>query len=132
MNNQDDADARCTFNHAGRLCGGCEEKYSLAIGSSHCIQCLNNDNLTLLILFAAAEFLLVFFISTLSLTVTRSMINGLIFYAIIVWSYQSILFINQIESNPVFTFLEIFIAWLNLDVGIQVCFFKNLNVFWKT
>ena len=29
-------------------------------------------------------------------------------------------------------FLQTFIAWLNLDVGIETCFFKGLNAFWKT
>ena len=28
--------AQCDFNHAG-LCGGCENNYNLAIGSSHCV-----------------------------------------------------------------------------------------------
>ena len=32
---QDDSNIQCNFNHAGRLCGGCKNNYSLAIGSSH-------------------------------------------------------------------------------------------------
>jgi len=36
---QKDRDAQCEFNHAGRLCGGCKENYSLALGSSHYICC---------------------------------------------------------------------------------------------
>ena len=131
VNFQDDADAQCLFNHAGTLCGGCKENFSLAIGSSHCIYCPNNNNLALLIFFAAAGFLLVFFISALNLTVTQGMINGLLFYANIVWAYQSIL-LPQIESNPALAFLRIFIAWLNLDFGIQTCFVKGLDAFWKT
>ena len=73
---------QCSFNRAGRLCGGCKENYSLAIGSSHCIYCTNDNNATLLIFFAAAGVLLVYFISALNLTVTQvqGMINGLIFY----------------------------------------------------
>ena len=105
VNLQADADAQCSFNHAGRLCGGCKENYSLAIGSSHCIHCPNNNNLALLIFFAAAGFLLVFFISALNLTVTQGMINGLIFYANIVWTYQSILLPQQVESKPVLCLL---------------------------
>ena len=60
------------------------------------------------------------------------MINGLIFYANIVWTYQSILFPHQVESNPVLKFLRTFIAWINLDFGIQICFFEGLNAFLKT
>ena len=121
---------QCSFNRAGRLCGGCKENYSLAIGSSHCIYCENNDNLTLLIFFAAAGFLLVFFISVLNLTVTQGMINGLIFYANIVWTYQSVLFPTQTPSELIF--FKTFIAWLNLDFGIETCFINNLNAFWKS
>ena len=125
-------DTQCSINRAGRLCGGCSDNYSLAIGSSHCIHCPNNNNLALLILFAAAGFLLVSFISILNLTVTQGMINGLIFYANIVWTYQSILFPKHADSNLFFTSLRAFIAWLNLDLGIQMCFVKGLNAFWKT
>ena len=122
---------QCSFNRAGRLqCGGCKENYSLAIGSSHCIYCANDNNMTLFIFFAAAGFLLVLFISILNLTVTQGMINGLIFYANIVWTYQSIFFPNQLPSKLIF--FKTFIAWLNLDFGIEMCFVKNLNAFWKS
>ena len=125
-----DDQSLCSFNRAGRLCGGCKENYSLAIGSSHCIYCANDNNVTLLIFFAAAGFLLVFFVSVLNLTVTQGMINGLIFYANIVWTYQSVLFPNRIPNKLIF--LKIFIAWLNLDFGIEMCFISNLNAFWKS
>ena len=94
VNFQNDSNAQCAFNRAGRLCGGCKKSYSLAIRSSHCIQCPNNNNLALLILFAAG-FLLVVIIGTFNLTITQGMINGLIFYANIVWTYQRILFSQQ-------------------------------------
>ena len=106
-----------------------EYNYSLAIGSSHCIYCSNDYNLALVI---AAGFLLVLYISFLNLTVTQGMINAVIFYAnnIIVWTYQSILFPNQIPSRLIF--FKTFIAWLNLDLGIETCFLNNLNAFWKS
>ena len=69
--------------------------------------------MTLLLFFAAAGFLLVLFISILNLTVTQGMINGLIFYANIVWTYQSILFPNQIPS------ILIVFKTFNLDFGIE-------------
>ena len=131
VNLQNDLNAQCTFNRAGRLCGGCKENYSLAIGSSHCIQCPNNNNLALLIFFAAAGFLLVVIIGAFNLTVTQGMINGLIFYANIVWTYQRILFSQQVESNVALA-LRTIMAWLNLDFGIQTCFVKGLNAIHKT
>ena len=129
---QDNSDIQCAFNRAGRLCGGCKANYSLAIGSSHCIHCHNNDNLALLIFFAAAGFLLVFFIGAFNLTVTQGMINGLIFYANIVWVYQCIFFPEEQKLNTVLVFLKTFIAWVNMDFGIETCFIKGLTAFWKT
>ena len=128
---QNDANSQCSFNRGGRLCGGCKENYSLAIGSSHCIHCPNNNNLALLVFFAAAGFLLVFFISAFNLTVTQGMINGLIFYANIVWLYQSIFFPQELKTNTIIKFLKTFIAWINLDFGIETCFFSGLTAFWK-
>ena len=130
FNIENDPDAQCAFNHAGQLCGGCRDGYSLALGSSECVKCTNNNNLALLIFFAAAGPLLVVLISSLNLTVTQGMINGLIFYANIVWAYQSIL-IPQKEIGYL-KFLSVFIAWLNLDFGIQACFFSGLTAFWRT
>ena len=128
----DDPDSQCAFNRAGRLCGGCKENYSLAIGSSHCIHCPNNNNLALLIFFAAAGFLLVLVISAFNLTVTQGMINGLIFYANIVWTYQCIFFPEEQKLNTLLVFLKTFIAWVNLDFGIETCFVDGLTAFWKT
>ena len=123
-------DMQCTLNRAGILCGRCKNGYSLAIGSSHCIYCSNNNNLAILILLAAAGPLLVVLISTLNLTVTQGMVNGLIFYANIVWAYERILFPS--DRWYVLRFFKPFIAWLNLDFGIETCFFKGLDAFTKT
>ena len=57
------------------------------------------------------------------------MINGLIFYANVVWGYQSVLFPQDIGT--VLRILKVFIAWLNLDFGIEICFISGLNSFWK-
>ena len=123
-------DAQCDFNHSGRLCGGCKENYSLAIGSSHCIKCPNNNNVSLLIVFALLGILLVIFVASLDITVTQGMINGVIFYANIIWVYEGIIFPQQ--RTGILLFLRIFIAWLNLDFGIETCFVVGLDAFWKT
>ena len=124
---------QCANNRAGRLCGGCREYYSLAIGSNRCIRCYNNDNVSLVIFFALAGLLLVFFITALNLTVTQNMINELIFYANIMWIYQNIFFPKELETerNAVLVFLKTFIAWINLDFGIETCFVNGLTAFWK-
>ena len=129
---ESDPSAQCAFDHAGQLCGGCQnDSYALAVGSSHCIHCPNN-NLALLVFFAAAGILLVAIIGIFNLTVTQGMINGLIFYANIAWTYKRILFPQQIESNVALVVLRTLMAWLNLDFGIHTCFVKGLNALHKT
>ena len=126
------SNSQCDFNRAGRLCGECKDGYSLAIGSSNCILCQTSNNLALIIFFAAAGFLLVFFIGILNITITQGTINGLIFYANIVWTYKDIFFTQLGSKNAVIIFLKTFIAWINLDFGIETCFVQGLNAFWKT
>ena len=109
---------------------GCKDGYSVAIGSSNCIQCPNNNNLALLIFFAAAGFLLVFFVCVLNLTVSQGYINGFIFYANIVRAYQNV-FLPSVNYR-MFIFVKTFIAWLSLDFGIETCFIKGLDSYTKT
>ena len=127
-----DPSKQCDSNRTGILCGACMESYSLAIGSSRCIKCTNNYNVALLLAFAAIGVILVFFILALNFTVTQGYMNGLIFYANIVWAYKSILFTSEIQGNYVFMVLKVFIAWLNLDLGFETCFIIGLNPYWKT
>ena len=124
--NLENPDAQCAFNHSGILCGGCKKGLSLALGSSQCIHC-SNKYLTLLILFTLAGFVLVFFLTFLNLTVSQGTINGLIFYANIVRANQAVFFPPG-DTN----ILTVFIAWLNLDLGIETCFADGLNGYWKT
>ena len=126
---QNGSDAQCEFNHSGVLCGGCKPGLSVAIGSTNCIPCPNRNNLALLIFFAAAGFLLIFAISVLNLTVTHGKIYGLIFYANVIWSYQVSLFPHR--AKDLSPFLIVFIAWLNLDFGIETCLVAGLNAYLK-
>ena len=132
VNIGDDSSKQCASNRTGILCGACMDSFSLAIGSTRCIECPNSHNVALLLAFAAAGVLLVFFILALNLTATQGLINGVIFYANIVWAYKIILFSADIRANYFFIFLQVFIAWLNLDFGIETCFFIGLDAYWKT
>ena len=123
-------DAHCAHNHTGILCGGCIDNNSVALGSTHCIYCPNKNNLGLIVFFAAAGLLLVFFISILNLTITQGLVNSIIFYANIVWAHESIFFPSS--SHTVLLVFRTFIAWLNLDFGIQLCFFRGLDAYGKT
>ena len=119
-------DIQCAMNHAGTLCGGCKKGFSLALGTNMCLPCENSSSLGLLVLFILAGILLVVLIKTLNMTVSQGTINGLIFYANIVWGYQDIFFPKDL-GNKWFIVMKIFIAWLNLDFGIETCFTVGLT-----
>ena len=119
-------DSQCAMDHAGVLCGRCEAGYSMALGTDRCLPCSNN-NIALILFFGAAGFFLVFVIHALNITVTQGTINGLLFYGNIVWAYRSIFFAHHKNW-----FLKMFVAWLNLDFGIETCFSKGLTAFGKS
>ena len=124
--NLDRPDAQCSFNRSGVLCGGCPSGLSLALGSNRCLSC-SSGYIALVIPFAVSGVLLVLFIQLLDLTVAVGTINGLIFYANIVKSYEALFFVPG-QTN----ILTVFISWLNLDLGIETCFFSGLDGYVKT
>ena len=79
----DDPDVQCSYNHCGVLCGGCQHGLSLALGSTQCLRCSNNY-LALLLSFALAGIVLVFFLKVLNLIISDGTLNGLILYANVV------------------------------------------------
>ena len=120
------SDSQCNFNHSGTLCGGCQPGLSLALGTNQCLHC-PNTHLTLLLPFALAGGVLVCFIKVIDLTISQGTLNGLIFYANVVKANEYLLY-DEKQTNP----LAVFIAWLNLDLGIETCFFNGLTAYWKT
>ena len=123
-------DTQCAYNRSGTLCGACKPNFNLGLGGSQCLPNCSNKYLSLLFPFALAGFALVFFIKILNLTVSQGTINGLIFYANIVAANRSVFFPAQ--HNKFLSFLSVFISWLNLDLGIETCFIKGLDGYWKT
>ena len=119
-------DVQCSQNRTGVLCGACENGTSLLIGGFRCAQC-TDSYLGLLVLFAVAGLGLVFLLFILKLTVAMGTINGLIFYANIV-SANRITFLPNNPTNP----LTVFIAWINLDFGIETCFYDGMDVYART
>ena len=118
-------DEQCAYNRTGILCGMCQEDLSLVFGSSRCRECSNNY-ISLLIPFALAGIALVAFILLLNMTVAAGTIHGLIFYANILKANYS-LFLPPSTSN----FLTVFISWLNLDTGIETCFYNGMDSYGK-
>ena len=118
-----DPDIQCSLNRAGRLCGGCRHNYSLSLGSNKCQKCEASAPTYLLIIpLGVAGIALVALLIVLNLTVSVGTINGLIFFANIVKLYEPIFFPN----GPII-FLSQFISWLNLDLGIETCFYPGMT-----
>ena len=127
-------DKQCANNRTGILCGACSKGLSLALGSSNCLQC-SNVHLLLVVYFALAGVLLVSFLTLCNLTVSEGTINALIFYANVIQINSAIFFPPLPNSTTLQILLYVpraFIAWLNLDLGIQVCFYDGMDAYTKT
>ena len=130
LNLPNGADAQCAFNRTGTLCGACQEHLSLSLGSSRCLPCPSHwPAVFVVILLAAiiAGILLVTALLALNMTVAVGLINGFIFYANIMSANSAVFFPSSEPSFP-----TVFVAWLNLDLGIDVCFFDGLDTYIKT
>ena len=99
-----DPDSQCNYNHAGTLCGHCQQGLSLALGSSKCIHC-SNEYLALIIPVLMGGILIVLFLKVLS---------------------EYAFFLQHTSPTTVF------ISWLNLDLGIETSFFVGLTAYSKT
>ena len=120
-------DLQCENNRSGLLCGCCKEGYSLVLGTSECRKCTNNIYLALLIPFALMGVALVFLLLVCKLTVATGTLSGLMFYANLV-GVNHTLFL-PVKSTDAFS---VFIAWINLDFGVETCFYDGMNVYSKT
>ena len=130
LNRPNGADTQCAFNRSSLLCGSCQHDLSLSLSSSHCLQCPSYWLVQLLsITFVAfiAGLALVVILLLLNMTVAVGTLNGLIFYANVVYANKSILLPFQ-KAN----FITVFISWLNLELGIDTCYFPEMNTYIKT
>ena len=119
-------DVQCAHNRSGLLCGRCRDGYSLVLGTSQCRKCTNIYFL-LLIPFAVMGVALVFLLLICKLTVAKGTLSGLLFYANIVGVNRTTFL--SVESTDA---LPVFIAWLNLDFGIETCFYDGIDAYSKT
>ena len=124
----EDPDEQCAFNHSGILCGACQHNLSHVYGTSACRECSSLWALLWVPLIALAGIALVVLLVVLNLTVSVGTINGLIFYANIVRANHATFFPPDTTNS----FLSWFIAWINLDLGIETCFYNGLDAYVKT
>ncbi len=118
-------DEQCRSNHTGTLCGSCKASHSLVLSSMDCDLC-DNKSLSLILIFALAGIALIVVIFLLQLTVAKGTTHGLILYCNVVSICRDIIFPqDEAQLSP----LSIFIAWMNLDLGIPTCFFNGLDAY---
>ena len=127
---QDGVDAQCNHNRSGILCRACRPGLSLSLGSSRCIDCppyWPAFTVALTISALIAGIILTSAVLMLNLTVAAGTLNAVVFYANVVAANKSILSAFQ-ERNV----LTVLLAWLNLDLGLDVCYYKGLDTYAKT
>ena len=123
-------DTQCDLNRSGLLCGECATNHSLMLGSSRCHVC-PNTYLALLLPFAVAGIALVVFLSFLRLTVATGMINSVILYANFLQINRRI-FLTTGKRSILTNILTVFIAWMNLDLGFETCFYDGMTAYAQT
>ncbi len=124
----DCADEDCPSNRTGQLCKTCVGGLSNVLGGPGCREC-NNLYLLLIIPFALVGLILVFLILKCNLTVSNGQLNSILFYANVLHVYRQIQFR---EFGNEWHFFSVFISWLNLDLGIETCFYKGMDSYDET
>lgn len=130
LNKENGADAQCALNRRGLLCGTCIPGLSLSLGSSRCLGCPKFWPalfLSITILALLSGVALVVLCLLLNMTVAVGTLNGLLFYANIVAANRAVLL-----PYPQPRFVTVFIAWLNLELGIDVCYIDGMDIYAKT
>ena len=128
--NLTDLNGQCNYNRSNILCGQCPQGLSMTLGTSQCMKC-SHYHLFLIIPFALMGLALVIVLFALNLTVSAGTLNGMIFYANTFRINDSIFFPVS-ERSPFVQFLSAAIAWFNLDVGIETCFYDGMKGYGKT
>ena len=82
--------------------------------------------------FALLGIVLVFLLGVLDLTVSEGTLNAIVFYMNIVRFNSSIFLQHSNRHNTLTSVLSVFVAWMNLDFGIEVCFYNGMSALQKT
>ena len=130
LNQLNAVDAQCALNRTGTLCGACKPGLSLSLGSSKCLKCPRYwpalfAAITIFAILAGIGLVVLFL--WLNITVAVGTLNGLLFYANIVAANRVVLL-----PYPQPNFITVFISWLNLELGIDVCYIDGMDIYMKT
>ena len=115
-----DSQCREDFHRAGRLCGRCEDGYSLQLGTNACAKC-TNWYLFLLVFFLLAGFFVVFLTTLLQFSVAEGFFVAVLFYSNIVT-----LFAVYFNDNEI-TGINFLTAFFSLNFGIPSCFYDGMD-----
>ena len=122
-------DQQCANHRSGVLCGACKDNYSITLGASKCSRCTSSYSaIGWTVLFALAGLALVTLLLVCNMTISFGTLNGLIFYANVV----SISGLTSLHNCSLCPILRVFLAWLNLDWGLQTCFYSGMDTYHKT
>ena len=117
-------DSICSRGFSGILCGRCVSSFGATFGKIGCENCHGAFSALVIAIFVIAGPLLVVVMLYGDLTVNHGTFNGIIFYANVVQIYRSSFF-GSGQINVV----TVLIAWLNLDLGIQLCFYPGMTFY---
>ena len=111
---------RKDFHRSGRLCGECDDGYSVKLGTNACARC-SNWSLFLLLFFPLAGVFVVFGIGLLQISVAEGFFTAVVFYSNIITLYA--VYFNDNEISGV-NFLT---AFFSLNFGIPACLYDGLD-----
>ena len=126
----DTPDKQCDNHRSGLLCGQCSSGRSERFGGTSKCQEYSNKNLAFLIPFFLAGIGLLVFLFVLRVTVDYGTLSGLIFFANIIQVNRSVF--NPNGQDTYTKLLTVFIAWFNLDLGIETCFYNGMDAYGRT
>lgn len=130
LNIPNGSDSQCVPHRTGILCGSCKPAFSLSLGGTKCLVCPNHWPGLLVANLLAQVFtgiILIGLILWFDLTVAVGTFNGFFFYANVVAANKS----NFLPfSKP--NILTIFIAFFNLELGIDRCHIRGMDAYVHT
>ena len=126
---------QCVYERDGPLCGQCSNGRSVVLGSNKCYHCSDITNYWLFsLLFMIAGPVFITLLYTLKLTLKIGTLNGIVFYANVMYCDKIGVLSVQSEGMAEFTIARVllgFLATLNLDTQFPLCFYKGMGNLWK-
>ena len=108
------------YNRTGLLCGSCREGNSVVLGTRKCKVCSSSAFLALIVVFAVAGLLLIALVAYCKVSVSEGYLNGVLFHSNITSLYM-------FDLAPKASAVFLPVAFLNLDFGIETCFYNGMT-----